>query len=880
MSTALALQSLSQPLLARENSTVNTIPFASENTNSTSVPFTIDFPSTASFTEIDGSRVLEGYFSINDPENELGKMLQQSEYGFTVTAKVFVPTEVSSLDTGSWEKEIHRHKYTMIASLGDNMMGMRFLTCEESYHPFMSEVWIKDEEWETPEYVIEDSSFLNNWHEVSLIYDRQSINIAIDGEIKNSLPANEIREESVQYPFSIGFDPSKPARTNELKFASVKVYSKALTNEDLFNLDQVKDCDTLLNLDFQNGIYKKNPNLDFTTKKNEPVFVPGYNFERDSFKFNNYTDEISVKYFTTLFEPAPGKDLFDYQTEDRKGGRKDVFISNGMCYGMATSTASIYNKLPDVKDFSLLFNKAEKISDINRLWSFKRKSDNASIFLKDMIRYNHISQFSRKSTAAKYAYRDVRYIYDLVKNYTDEGRLGVTIRLEHYNNNGKSSGAHRVLAVGYTDNSILIDDPNFYYDRSNDNMTKQLQKITFTPDGSWAFDNPWGDEPITDKNTKLSYYLNYLDGYNYILTGKTLTSFLQDTSSNDTSDLVISLNGEKLDADSSMLRIKTDQGSYSLPNATEIPLANDEATDAFDYANKNGRLFWINESDSFSIGSLTGNTELSFASDETSLKFKGNTIKGGSGTINTNIQEMTIDPNLNGPVNVSLMKVNEMGETVEIAVEGSPSSKITIRETSSGTKVEGISKGTVALYQNDEKIKETSFTDSNASFTVDFNKGGNDQNMSVKEVDSQAPAVPVVKAVSMHRLYNPNSGEHFYTAADNEKNHLVSVGWKYEGEGWKAPDKSNAPVYRLYNPNAGDHHYTLNVNEKDALVKLGWNYEGIGWYSDENKAVPLYREYNPNAKAGSHNYTPNKNEHNFLTSNGWKDEGIAWYGLK
>lgn len=151
---------------------------------------------------------------------------------------------------------------------------------------------------------------------------------------------------------------------------------------------------------------------------------------------------------------------------------------------------------------------------------------------------------------------------------------------------------------------------------------------------------------------------------------------------------------------------------------------------------------------------------------------------------------------------------------------------------------------------------------------------------SQKPDDSQKPSTETVKPVSMHRLYNPNSGEHFYTAADNEKNHLVSVGWKYEGEGWKAPEKSNAPVYRLYNPNAGDHHYTLDEKEKEALIKLGWNYEGIGWYSDENKAVPLYREYNPNAKAGSHNYTPNKNEHDHLTSIGWKDEGIAWYGLK
>ena len=29
----------------------------------------------------------------------------------------------------------------------------------------------------------------------------------------------------------------------------------------------------------------------------------------------------------------------------------------------------------------------------------------------------------------------------------------------------------------------------------------------------------------------------------------------------------------------------------------------------------------------------------------------------------------------------------------------------------------------------------------------------------------------------MHRLYNPNSGEHFYTEDTNEKNWLVSLGW-------------------------------------------------------------------------------------------------------
>ena len=131
----------------------------------------------------------------------------------------------------------------------------------------------------------------------------------------------------------------------------------------------------------------------------------------------------------------------------------------------------------------------------------------------------------------------------------------------------------------------------------------------------------------------------------------------------------------------------------------------------------------------------------------------------------------------------------------------------------------------------------------------------------------------------MHRLYNPNSGEHFYTANDSERDMLVDLGWKFEGEGWTAPAMSDNPVFRLYNANGGEHHYTMDASEKDALIAAGWNDEGIGWYSDDDKAVPLYREYNPNAFANNHNYTADEAEHKNLISLGWNDEGFAWYGL-
>lgn len=140
--------------------------------------------------------------------------------------------------------------------------------------------------------------------------------------------------------------------------------------------------------------------------------------------------------------------------------------------------------------------------------------------------------------------------------------------------------------------------------------------------------------------------------------------------------------------------------------------------------------------------------------------------------------------------------------------------------------------------------------------------------------------VPAFAADSkeMYRLYNPNSGEHFYTAEINERDHLIEVGWFYEGVGWYAPIEGS-PVYRLYNPNAGDHHYTMDANERDSLVKVGWRYEGVCWSSSTGDSMPVYRQYNPNARAGSHNYTTSLAENNFLVNAGWRAEGIGWYAI-
>ena len=146
----------------------------------------------------------------------------------------------------------------------------------------------------------------------------------------------------------------------------------------------------------------------------------------------------------------------------------------------------------------------------------------------------------------------------------------------------------------------------------------------------------------------------------------------------------------------------------------------------------------------------------------------------------------------------------------------------------------------------------------------------------VRELGESDETIPV----PMYRMYNPNSGEHFYTADTDERDTLIKAGWKYEGVGFYVPALSGAPVYRLYNATLGDHMYTTSAQEKQELEAKGWTYESIAFYSANNNQVPLYRLHNPNAKGGgAWHFTVHEFERDDLIKAGWKYQGIAWYSL-
>ena len=144
---------------------------------------------------------------------------------------------------------------------------------------------------------------------------------------------------------------------------------------------------------------------------------------------------------------------------------------------------------------------------------------------------------------------------------------------------------------------------------------------------------------------------------------------------------------------------------------------------------------------------------------------------------------------------------------------------------------------------------------------------------SIRSVDMTRPMV------DMFRMYDPNSGEHFYTGSIEERQNLINAGWKYEGVGFTFPLTTGKPVHRLYDPITGEHLYTMDENEKNMLLARGWNYEGIAFNSGFENEVPQHRLHNPNATRGAYHFTASIEERDDLIRAGWEYQGIGWYSL-
>ncbi len=141
-------------------------------------------------------------------------------------------------------------------------------------------------------------------------------------------------------------------------------------------------------------------------------------------------------------------------------------------------------------------------------------------------------------------------------------------------------------------------------------------------------------------------------------------------------------------------------------------------------------------------------------------------------------------------------------------------------------------------------------------------------------------------SLPVYRFYNKNTGTHFYTADAQEKTAVTNAlpYFSYEGIAFNAFDaaftSSYSAVHRFYNKQTGTHFYTISNTERESVSKLAdYSYDGVSYYASVAAGAgldPLHRFYN--SKTGTHFYTASETERAAVTKLvGFVYEGVAYY---
>ena len=150
----------------------------------------------------------------------------------------------------------------------------------------------------------------------------------------------------------------------------------------------------------------------------------------------------------------------------------------------------------------------------------------------------------------------------------------------------------------------------------------------------------------------------------------------------------------------------------------------------------------------------------------------------------------------------------------------------------------------------------------------------------------------IIEGEPVYRFFIRDTGAHFYTTSEAEKDEILETQPNYvlEGTPYKSAPANDvltgvAPIYRFLNTDTGIHFYTISEPERESIEMNLPNYrsEGIAYYGYTEQienTIPVFRFYN--SQIDAHFYTSStverdnviENLPNYqLESNG----GIAFY---
>lgn len=136
-------------------------------------------------------------------------------------------TETWVMPTGSGKD------YNMIIGKGDSSFGLR--TRDGSSGKISVDIFVKstDNKWYTKEAIIDvPSNWIGNWHQVVGSYDGNVLSVYLDGNLLGTAPVSANGVVQNDQSLWLGYCP-ETNRTSDYKFASSRVYSKALTEEEV-----------------------------------------------------------------------------------------------------------------------------------------------------------------------------------------------------------------------------------------------------------------------------------------------------------------------------------------------------------------------------------------------------------------------------------------------------------------------------------------------------------------------------------------------------------------------------------------------------------------------------------------------------------------------
>lgn len=451
-------------------------------------------------------------------------------------------------------------------------------------------------------------------------------------------------------------------------------------------------------------------------------FPNGYDFEKDSYGFKNYSDTISKKYFTTLYGAEKGKLLYNKYHK-----------TGGLCFGMAYTTAAIYNGYPSCSQISTLdkglfkYRYCEKIRDIwnlsvdfldftahsTKIISSALPVGNNIISIEDYIKYAYIYQFSKTVSTTSTWCGDANLILDLVKQYTDEDKIGLTIGMTRKD----GSGGHRVLVVGYEGNDILVDDSN---------RRSEYNRITVNSDGSWTFN---GLDNYNSNFCYIRYNLDYQRPFELLQSGKTDTVTEKYIDGVETQETYIE-GVDGLDKESMLLAVDSDSCDLDDKKFSAVYVETGDSISA--------NTYWTDESTVSINNIIGGNHTIEFAGEGSIVSA---TVADSSNVVMT-IDEDQLKAQVSGKkgdactLSVDTCYINNSNKDVskKIEIVGIVSeSEAVVEQIDRGLRISGIESGTVALVVDDAVVSTEKITGEGDSFDIIYSKQEGDETLSIQK---------------------------------------------------------------------------------------------------------------------------------------------------